>query len=306
MAKKKVEPIKINDAELIPTIIGTYSNKQKSPIGLFIVLALLIASVFFLPDIKKYIENRTEGNTTPTISAGNDDKPGNVPDPDEGKKIVKYDINPDTVIEEKDYNINSINLSNNTLSFNMTNISSQILNTDNLYIELFDDNGTFLERIKLDGLSIEPGANKSITHSISSQPTKLLITSITNKDMPSVSLEYSDKGEAKLTCSLNNSTYSYMFVNEMLQKVIYSYNENSSVPTYFNDYSYYTSLNTKYVSEQGYIPSFVSLEGGFSFNLSVDLTLADIEKNTDMNILNLNTKPNEVKFVLEARGFKCE
>ena len=55
MAKKKANNIVISDEELTPTTLGTYSNKGRSPIIVFFILAIFLLIAFYMPDIQKSI-----------------------------------------------------------------------------------------------------------------------------------------------------------------------------------------------------------------------------------------------------------
>ena len=51
MAKKKVEPIIIKDEELMPTTLGEYSNKTKSPVVLFLIIILFATIAIIFPSV---------------------------------------------------------------------------------------------------------------------------------------------------------------------------------------------------------------------------------------------------------------
>ena len=130
MAKKKSSNVVIKDEELTPTTLGVYSNKTKNPITLILLVAIFISVAIFMPNIQSYVnkmlgKSDTDANTYNNnggSEGGGDVEPGD----DEDENDKKYEIATTTTIDAKEYTLNNISLSGDTLSFSVYNKSNII------------------------------------------------------------------------------------------------------------------------------------------------------------------------------------
>ena len=308
MAKKKVEPIIIKDEELMPTTLGEYSNKTKSPVVLFLIIILFATIAFFLPNIQNYLNNLKSGNNNaPTVVDDND--PDNTdPDPtnvDDDDK--KYELSNDTMVEATDFNINSVTVGESTISINITS-NKESLDIDSYYLELFDANNTFLGRVKLGSDKLSSGQSKDYTFRMIDGATQFSITKKANEDMPEVSLDTTDSGEAMLACSTSKGSYTYTFIDKYLTKVVYTYSapfvEDQS---YYSELTNYSNISNKLNTIDGVTASLTTSENGFTYTLQVDLkTVSDMSQLNDDNIYEIKTLAKVVKFKNDAKGYSCK
>ena len=309
MAKKVVNTVVIKDEELTPTTLGVYSNKAKSPVGLFILIIIFLVLAIFMPNISSYIDKYTgkdvdEGPVV--VDNGDDNKEDDDEDEPEVVEVEKYTIDPSTIVETDLYTISNINLNGNKLELSIINKSSENLNLDTYYFEQYSDTLTLLERVKVGEDVIAPGNSVNKTFTINSTPTKFTFVSKTEEDYPVVKLKYNDNQEATITCTKGIETYNYIFVNDALAKVDYKYSAtnvtdaNYSVEL-FNKTNKANSLNTL----TGITSTVTSTDTGYVFNIIAVLSEADISQLQDKNFFKNKTTANEVVFKTEARGFKC-
>jgi hypothetical protein len=310
MAKKVVNQVVIKDEELTPTTLGVYSNKTKSPVGLVFLIFVFLGLAIFLPNISSYIDkftNKGDDTAPVVVDDGNNDKDDN-PDPDDGKiiEIVKYKIASDTIIDTDDYTISNIALNGNMLSLSILNKKSDNLYLDDYYFELYSDENTFLERVKVGEDTLSSNSSKNFTYTINSTPTQLSFVVKTEDDYPVVNLKYDSNQEAKISCSKGIEKYEYIFINDVLVAVDYTLSASN-----INDPNYSTELMQKQTqanrlnSLEGISSNLLSSANGYSYTVSVDLSEANISELNDRNYFRNKASAKEVKFKSEARGFKC-
>lgn len=310
MAKKVVNQVVIKDEELTPTTLGVYSNKTKSPVGLVFLIFVFLGLAIFLPNISSYIDkftNKGDDTAPVVVDDGNNDKDDN-PDPDDGKiiEIVKYKIASDTIIDTDDYTISNIALNGNMLSLSILNKKTDNLYLDDYYFELYSDENTFLERVKVGEDTLSSNSSKNFTYTINSAPTQLSFVVKTEDDYPVVNLKYDSNQEAKISCSKGIEKYEYIFINDVLVAVDYTLSASN-----INDPNYSTELMQKQTqanrlnSLEGISSNLLSSANGYSYTVSVDLSEANISELNDRNYFRNKASAKEVKFKSEARGFTC-
>ena len=310
MAKKVVNQVVIKDEELTPTTLGVYSNKTKSPVGLVFLIFVFLGLAIFLPNISSYIDkftNKGDDTAPVVVDDGTTDKDDN-PDPDDGQiiEIVKYKIASDTIIDTDDYTISNIALNGNMLSLSILNKKTDNLYLDDYYFELYSDENTFLERVKVGEDTLSSNSSKNFTYIINSTPTQLSFVVKTEDDYPAVNLKYDSNQEAKISCSKGIEKYEYIFINDVLVAVDYTLSA-----TNINDPNYSTELMQKQTqanrlnSLEGISSNLLSSANGYSYTVSVDLSEANISELNDRNYFRNKASAKEVKFKSEARGFTC-
>ena len=305
MAKKKINNVVIKDEELTPTTIGIYSNKTKNPITLIILIIAFIAIAIYLPDIQTYI-NKVLGRESDVVESNNNNQNANTSNPDDVEEIKKYAISTTTSVDAKEYSLSNIKLDGTTLSFTFTNKKDSAFDLSGYYLELFNDKGTFLGRIKVSNDSITSGGTKDFSFNIYSESSKFSFVLRTSNDYPDVTLNYNEDKEATMSCRKDNHVYTYLFVDDNLSKITYIFN-----PTSENNPDYQSQLQEYYLKSnslnliQGVTSSISTTINSFYFTMNVELSKVNLQELNDDNVFKTNTEAKEVKFIEEAKGFTC-
>ena len=155
MAKKKKfdsKNIKINEEDLSITKIGEMDTSSQSTVFIFFLFILIMVFVFFLPTIVNYINGESEKTDSyveksPEINENEADT--------EENEIKFYTIsNTLTISLEENIKLDQFSINENTLSFQVTNDSTNRFDFDkeNYYLELYTEENTLLNRILLDNV----------------------------------------------------------------------------------------------------------------------------------------------------------
>lgn len=311
MAKKKANNIVISDEELVPTTLGTYSNKGRSPLIVFFILAIFLLIAFYMPNIQKSINkflgkesNTQNNNNTPNVP-GIPDTPDTPDNPE--VEDVKYDISTDTVIDGEKFKIDNIGFTYGELSLSVSSKTSVDLNP--YFIELYNSDNMFLGRVKLSDDNLTAEDSVTYNYNIPSDSTKMSIVKKTLDDYPEVALSYNDKNEGIMTCKNTlGEEYIYTFVSDQLSKVVYSFKLSSSDENYMVTYNNYSELDNKYKSIDNVSSSLINSDNGFDYTLSLNLdsiSSDDIKQIMFDGIYKIKTQAKEVKFVSEAKNYTC-
>ena len=315
MAKKKTNNIVINDQELIPTTLGTYSNKAKSPVIVFFILAIFLSIAFFMPDIQTYI-NKLQGKSTNTGNNGgnnNNNNPNNPDNPDNPdnpvpNEVEKYDINETTVITENNFEISGISNINDVLTLTVS--SSSGANLNQYFIELYNADNMLLGRVKLSDETLSSDGKATYTYDIPENASKMSVVKKTSADYPDVNIAYNDKNEGILTCTNKyGEEYIYTFTQDQLGKIVYTYKVSSTNVNYSDEYNKYLSLDSKYKVIDNVTSSLINSDNGFDYTLSLNLNEISQDSISEIKltgIYKIKTSPKEVKFISEAKGYTCD
>lgn len=303
MAKKVVNQVVIKDEELTPTTLGVYSNKGKSPIGLIFIILIFLALLIFLPNIETYYNKLTGKDNEPTFTTDEE-----VTDDDDNNEteVKKYPISSDTVIEESNYTISNIGFTSNILTLSIANNSTEALDLDDYYLELYNDKDVFIERVKVSEKVLTSSSSDNFTYTIKTQPTQIVFIKRTKDDYPKVELRTNEMKQGVLSCIKANEQLIYTFSSDSLSKIKYEYTASN-----INDQNYSVELYNKQKSAQTYNTySGVSAEvtntgDGYKFIVDIVTSSQDIEKLDIDGVYKSGTLPSEIKFKEEAKGFTC-
>lgn len=307
MAKKKVENIIINDEELIPTTLGEYKEKTTNPVFLFVVITLFVLIAFFLPNIQTYI-NKFFGNSSSTNPSAPVDNDKDKIDPDVDVNVERFEINSTEEMKNNLVSFNDVKLDNNILTMKIVNISSTQLNLNNYYVEIYSSENTFLQRIRIGNKELSPNGSINISSTVKDGAHKFSFVMKTENEFPDVKLTYDENARASLRCTNLNHDYEYIFVNDQLSDVIYTYKETNDSANYLSNLSTYQKLVDSNRAVNGVTPSILIDDGNtyFRYVYKVDLTIVNPTDITDENIYSVKTAPKVVKFNTEANGFTCK
>lgn len=303
MAKKVVNQVVIKDEELTPTTLGVYSNKGKSPIGLILIILIFLSLLIFLPNIETYYNKLTGKDNEPTFTT--DEEVTNDDDNNE-TEVKKYPISSETVIEESNYTVSNIGFTSNILTLSIANNSTEALDLDDYYLELYNDKDVFIERVKVSDKVLTSSSSDNFTYTIKTQPTQIVFIKRTKDDYPKVELRTNEMKQGVLSCIKANEQLIYTFSSDSLSKIKYEYTASN-----INDQNYSVELYNKQKSAQTYNTySGVSAEvtntgDGYKFIVDIVTSSQDIDKLDIDGVYKSGTLPSEIKFKEEAKGFTC-
>ena len=319
MAKKKIKNLKLEQTELQPITIGQFESRRKTSIGIFIILTIFIAAVFFLPEISNVITKYLNPTPVePSKPSENPNTPIIPPDDDDTTSDEIFLIADDLKIEKEDITMSDIkiNKETNTISFSITNNTNNplILNNLNYYLELYfvEGNGnTLLERVKLgDTSTLVSGSfinfTKDISANTANSATSIMLVKKSIDDYPVIELEESEEGNSSLICTKGSHEVTYKFTKNALQEVVSKLDYKETTENYTTIYQDSKTNSTKYNSTPGIISTWIDYTGGF--NVTTTINLAETSRTTifDADTFERNTEPKVVKFEIEAQGFSCK
>lgn len=309
MAKKDKERIVLEDIELKPQVIG-YTYQKKSNIGrvIIIFIAFLLA-VFYINDISVFINNLLGKTTASTIGGNtteNNKKPSNV---DATENEVIYNVYSNMLsITEGNVVLNNFNLTNNILTFDISNNSGEVVDLSNkkYFLETYTEDKTLLERHKVDINTINNSAKVSYELEMNSNFYYLVLEEKSIEDYPIVHLEYDESGYASISCMKGNENIIYNFSNDELLDIKQTISESdTTVEDYYLRYSAYQSKALSYNNIAGITATFNGSLNGYTAVFALDLQKVNLENIEEKYYYGYKEIPKVVKFEMETYGFTC-
>lgn len=317
MAKRKYKNFKVEQDELKPIAIGAFESRKKTSIGIFIILTTFILVVIFLPEISDKVNeylNPTPGNPTTPNTPTDDPNEEEPDDDDDTEDETFYAYTADLRIDRDDVIVSEINIDNinYTLSYNVTNNGSTYQNMEelNYYIEIYNTDRTFIERIKLatEGY-LASGAFQTYTKSISDVASTtigyIVLVKKTVDDYPEVPINADTAGNSTLVCKNAHETVTYEFNNDELKEVTSIVEYLNTEPDYTTIYSTYQTLVNTYNETTGITSTLFNSTSGFNITTIVNLEEANRSYIFNADTFKLNTQTKVVSFEMEALGFDC-
>ncbi len=316
MAKQKIKNFKLEQEELKPVTIGVFESRKKSSVSIFIILTTFIVLVLFLPQISdlynKYFNSDEveipEGGKLEPIKPPSDDEE------DEDYHDTFYDYAIDLKIEREDITVGDfvVDTVNNTLGFKVTNnLSTSIILSDlDYYLELYTEDHTLLERLKITGDAIDVGGSnnykKQLSTGVALDFKSFVLVKIDQNDYPAVNLTLDENGNSALVCSRPHETVTYKFTDNLLKEVsseiVYAVTDND----YTTYASQYRNQATTYNGRPGITSTFLDINGAFTVSTAVDLSKAERMTIFNADTFRTDTEAKIVNFEMEAQGFDCE
>lgn len=304
MAKKKIDykNVKINQEGLSTTVIGELPNEKKGPIFVLFLFILLLAIVFFLPDIVDFINEKSNkvvvdpSTSNPSTSDNN---------PSEGENAEIYELSENLSITlDKVLTINNFKIEDNKISYNITNQGENryYFNRFNYFLEIYNADNTLLERIILEKSGINKDETKTYSYNINEE-TANQAQKIVFVNIPIAGYSIVDLVNDTLVCTNNYQTITYKFLENKLISIGDVINYNNS--DYKDVLTSYQNKATNYNSINGVQSNIMESTIGFVFNTNIDLKEADISKLDNDTYYALDTEAKIVNFEMEARGFSC-
>lgn len=297
MAKrKKIKDVKIIEQELTPTILGYLDEKKASPLFLIIVFGILLAFLYYLPEINQYVEQKRGNdysNNVPFVPSDNEEK---FEQNDSGKE---YDFSEDASIVMNEITFSDFKLVNDSLSFVAKNNSSKMIDIGQYgyYIYLKDSDGNINDAIKLDDIVVLEESEKDLVFNIESiSVSKIFIDVFKEEYINEITLV-----DNTLTCTSEDETYIYSFENDVLVNEIYIYQTYDASDSLIYKYQ---KRKEKYEVYDGVEISFDD-DNNLYYQVNVDVNIADTTKLNDENIFDKTYKPKVINFKLKEKGYSC-
>ncbi len=312
MSKKKTKNFKIEDQELTPITVGHFESRKKSSLGIFIILSLFILLVIFLPEITDYVNAYLDSKNNVVNPGYRPNDPIVIPPGDGEEEKTYYTYNENLVISDDNITLSHIVIDNSlkTISFDVTNKSSSSLLDLNYYLELYDEDHTLLERLKLATKeNVRAGEEQTLVKNISDDSLNLQdlsLSKLDTKEYPVVSLNANSDGEATLVCENKHETVTYKFINNELKELASDIKYSSLEEGYADIYYNYRTLLNQYNVTNGVSATFFESTDGFNGVINVNLANASRMYIINADTFSLNTEPKIVKFEMESQGFDCK
>lgn len=313
MAKRKAkEPIVIDKTPLKATSLGNLETKENGPLVAILWVGLLVVCIISLPYIADFVQNYQNNKIIDTPTK----KPDHTSDNNTQGEITKdqtiYNFEKNLVITENKFNLSDFSVSNNVLTFKITNVGGDVdyFKKHNYFVELFNDDKTLLQRIKFDGITINK--SKTITLNVDAVSfTKISFIEKDVKDYPNVTLKTVSEIPT-LTCQNKDLKVIYTFSTDednKLKTIETNYSYASSNKDYEQMLSRYETYATSYNSLGGVKATLIPINTGFTFKVNIDLaTIPEASYTstfTDNYYYSLDTEAKIVAFELKTSGFTC-
>ncbi|MDD4706383.1 MAG: hypothetical protein PHS24_04150 [Bacilli bacterium] len=292
-----------------PIVLGTLKKEKSSkPVFVFIVLGILIASVFAIPYVEDYLQDPdTLIGKIYTSIFGEEEI-------DEEETIIPEDshfiLNNKTNINFNNLNLTNISLNDQTITYNLKARNNNFdLDADNYYLEIYGSNKNLLERIKLSGNLTSSLEERTFTfkdlrfNSGISYYGKLII--LKDEDYNEIILSTDESGIASITCQKSGDKYEYIFDDYLLKRINHTltYTDTSNLNLYLALFEEYTNL-TNNIKSLGHKASINENNEGFIFEANLDLESLDNNLNNSY-YYSFNKQAKIINYDMKLEGFIC-
>lgn len=309
MAKKK--QIVINEEELTPTTLAVVEDKKKVSIlgifWLFLIFAIFIVGVIYLPEISQYINNYFNPDVV-TPDTPSDNK-NNTTDDDNKTTIKEYVISDKPEIIFEKFKINNIVVYENNISFDIINTSNEILELANYnyFINLYDQNKKLLQRLMLRDEVVSPNETLKVTFSLTdSNAYSLTILSISKDNYPAYVAIADENNMATLTCTKNYEKVDYLLNNNKVYAINVLYEVGVDDANFNTLYGTYQAMQVSYNSIEGVSSSIETINNVLSFRTIINLNTIGDEKINLKTFYPKDTDAKVMNFELTSMGYTCK
>lgn len=309
MAKKK--QIVINEEELTPTTLAVVEDKKKVSIlgifWLFLIFAIFIVGVIYLPEISQYINNYFNPDVV-TPDTPSDNK-NNTTDDDNKTTIKEYVISDKPEIIFEKFKINNIVVYESNISFDIINTSNAILELANYnyFINLYDQNKKLLQRLMLRDEIVSPNETLKVTFSLTdSNVYSLTILSISKDNYPAYVATADENNMATLTCTKDYEKVDYLLNNNKVYAISLLYEVDVDDANFNTLYGTYQAMQVSYNSIEGVSSSIETINNVLSFRTIINLNTIGDEKINLKTFYPKDTDAKVMNFELTSMGYTCK
>lgn len=192
--------VSINREPLAITKIGEIESSSQNPLFVLFLFIILIAFVFFLPNLVNLFDKETADNYQ-----GENKNPISNNEEEPSKEMIYYDMAPSLSITlDEVLKIDQFQLVGNTIQFTITNLGKNryYFNRHSYYLELYSENKTLLERIKLKEDNLLKDESKRYSYTVKNENVsnvkKIVFVEKEENDYPNIQLSINEMGKASL------------------------------------------------------------------------------------------------------------
>ena len=307
---------KVNDQVLMEMP----KEKDGSVVGIILFFAVIVAFVFFLPNINKYL-----GKIFPSLDPESriiKPRPVEPVEDDRGKKesITYYQM--DGMIS--DAKIDDLSLVNfvkdnndgiEKIRFYLLNNgeSSFSFNDKTKFFLDFYDNNSYLSSVLI--FSYDPIASKeskdftiNISKAVYNKANKFTITRKNSNDYNEITLNKVEGDYKILTCTFGKESINYYFIDNYLEVIDESYTETNDVTTYSDDLLKYNNLASKYQGISAISYDVIESENNFVAKTNIklkDLNDVDLTKLATYKYFPYHKESKVIAYEMNALGYNC-
>ena len=297
MAKRqKLKNVVISDEELKPTTVGYLDSKQKGPILLFFIFAVLIGALYYMPEISEYVNKNILG-----IKTSNKDQDV-IEDDISTDKIVE--VTDDMALKVGDLEFRDFSFNSNSVSFKVTNVGKSDVDLSSYYYETYNESQKIIERVAISNETIS--SNKTLELDITTKNSSyqyISFSSIDINNLPDVELTNNT-----LSCTVSNEEeYTYNFSNGSLVRVIYKLvkeKSNYDDEKYNGLLSSYTEIAASTIVD-GISNGLSNNEYSFIYTKTIDLQIVDKANVDNALYYSYQESANKIAFEMSTKGYKC-
>ncbi len=300
-------------------------DKGGHPLGVLLFFVVILAAIFFLPEITDYIGKFLPGLVSTSTLKNNNNEVTEENPKEEAKEAHKeeaklFDLNgsisnatigelqlgnfvKDNLSGDKSLKFYVLNNSDNTFSFN---------DSTKFYIDLYK-NDTYLSSVLVysyEDIGSKQSKDFSVTISNDSynKANKFKITRKSKSDYPSVNLKKSQEDYKILTCTYNNNTIDYYFIGSYLEKIEDTISENTSNVNYAADLMKYKDEANRFSTIDAIDYNVIEASNEFAIKIQIDLSkINDVElyNLAIYKYFNYHKESTVVSYEMKALGYTC-
>lgn len=299
------------------------AEKESNPLVALIIVACILAFVYFLPTIKNNLGDRdllsliTGGGkvtTTPEPS-----ETANPEQPEEEKKDNRHSFQEAQIV----FNIGDLMFTNfvkdNTngkyeLSFTIANNGESIFEyTPKYYITFYNNDSEIYNALVFSYDVLAPNGATEMTVPISENAFErglsIEIREIKEEDYPKITLSNEENGYNTYVCKKDFNELKYYFQDDLLKKVTETHKEDiETSPDFETNLPKYRDISSNYKKIENFESTFIETDKDFSMINNINL---DTVKDNEINALKqyqffkFNENVNIVSFEMKGLGYTC-
>lgn len=294
-----------------PVILGKVKKGAAGkPLVVIIIFLFIGAFILFLPTIISYFGDY---NIVELIKNGeifdffiNHENYVNKPIINNRVEIIKDEpllINSKTVLIKDSITLDNFKLTNDNISFKITNKNSVNIDELNYYLILIQ-NEKEISTIKLIDSKNQDFQFDFKEKLSTTVEVKGIIKQMKENDYPKFIVSSDESGLGSLVCEKDNYKIEYILNNNNLIKIKETLNYIDYGEDYLTTFEEYNRIVTN-INNSNSIATITENLEGFIFTTDIDLsTYTNSYKNN--NYYSLNTKTNIINFEMNAKGYDCK
>ena len=294
-------------------------DKGPNPFGVIFFFAIILAAVYFLPEIYSNIGSFIPGLGSQEETINKKKGNGLTGNGSGDKETTKYSLNSnvsDAKLDDLSFG-NFIKLNENGYKLNFYIINNKVATFT------FDQNTKFFLDLyqgydyigSLLVFSYEPIGSKDtkdfsldITKDMYDKADSFAVVRKKSDDYPDVEIKNFKESYKVITCTKNRDVMSYYFNNVYLEKIEENIKETNVVSTYAADLQYYKGFSAKYQNIAGIDYNIIETQTDFNAITNIDLSKIDdtsLYRLATYKFFGYHVESKIVAFEMKALGYTC-